>query len=135
MRREWYSGHRLFIQWSWSPKMPHQKCRLICRVHWFFIVCILTLQPSSKAQSPGPLAIMPLPAHATTEPGAFLIDGKFGIQMKGYTEPRLQLARQRFLDTLSRETGIPLWREAQFNIPSFIVETTGPAAAVQQLGH
>lgn len=43
-------------------------------------------------------------------------------------------ARQRFLVTLSRETGIPLWREAQFNQPNFIVTTRGASDAVQQLG-
>ncbi|MEO6965730.1 MAG: family 20 glycosylhydrolase [Acidobacteriaceae bacterium] len=77
---------------------------------------------------------MPLPAHAVRGQGQFLIDGKFDIKLQGYTEPRLSRARQRFLDTLSRETGIPLWREAQFNQPSFIVQTAGPSDAVQQLG-
>lgn len=77
---------------------------------------------------------MPLPAHVVRGQGQFPINGKFGIKFQGYTEPRLARARQRFLDTLSRETGIPLWREAQFNQPSFIVTTTGPSDAVQQLG-
>jgi len=30
---------------------------------------------------------------------------------EGYKEARLERAQQRFLDTLSRETGIPLWRQ------------------------
>ncbi|HKU25873.1 MAG TPA: family 20 glycosylhydrolase, partial [Candidatus Sulfotelmatobacter sp.] len=51
-----------------------------------------------------------------------------------YTEPRLQRARQRFLDTLSRETGIPLWREAVVNQPHFTIHTAGPSRPVQQLG-
>jgi hexosaminidase len=46
----------------------------------------------------------------------------------------LQQAQQRFLVMLSRETGIPLWREAQFNQPSFVIKTAGPGDAVQQLG-
>src|SRR5207247_6440213 len=57
-----------------------------------------------------------------------------GIALKGYNEARLGRAQQRFLDTLSRETGIPLWRQAVLNPPHFTVQTAGPSAAVQQLG-
>ncbi len=77
---------------------------------------------------------MPLPLHAVLGQGDFPIDETFGIELKGYTEPRLSRARQRFLDTLSRETGIPLWREAQFNQAKFIIETAGASDRVQQLG-
>lgn len=86
------------------------------------------------AQTKTQLAMMPLPAHAVLDQGQFLIDGSFGIALEGYTDLRLLRARQRFLDTLSQETGIPLWREAQFNQPHFIVQTTGPSDPVQQLG-
>jgi hexosaminidase len=77
---------------------------------------------------------MPLPAHVVRGQGEFLIDGNFGIALKGYTEPRLERAQQRFLDTLSQETGIPLWREAILNQPHFVIQAAGPSAAVQQLG-
>jgi hexosaminidase len=76
---------------------------------------------------------MPLPAQVERSEGEFPIDGNFGIALKGYKEPRLERARQRFLDTLSRETGIPLWREAVVNEPHFTIQTAGPSAAVQQL--
>lgn len=76
---------------------------------------------------------MPMPAHISLGQGAFVIDGKFGIALEGYQEPRLIRAKQRFLDTLSRETGIPLWREAQFNAPQFTIQTAKASAAVQQL--
>ena len=56
------------------------------------------------------------------------------MALQGYTEPRLQRAQQRFLVTLSHETGIPLWREAQFNPPIFVIKTGGASDAVQQLG-
>jgi hypothetical protein len=64
--------------------------------------------------------------------GEFLIDGNFGVTLKGYKEPRLERAQQRFLDLLSQETGIPLWRQAILNEPHFIIETAGPSAGVQQ---
>ena len=77
---------------------------------------------------------MPLPAHVMQGEGEFLIDEGFGIALKGYKEARLERAQERFLDTLSQETGIPLWRQATLNPPHFVVQTAGPSAAVQQLG-
>jgi hexosaminidase len=88
----------------------------------------------SQAHAQDALNIMPLPAHFQVGQGEFVVDGSLGIELKGYKEPRLERARQRFLDTLSRETGIPLWREAVVNKPQFIVETGGASAPVQRLG-
>jgi len=99
------------------------------------IVCFIAIfSPQLHGQAEQPLSIMPLPAHVTVGQGQFRIDGKFGIALEGHTEPRLTRARQRFLATLSRETGIPLWREAQFNQANFIVTTRKASDAVQQLG-
>ena len=77
---------------------------------------------------------MPLPAHVTQGEGEFVINGHFGVALKGYKEPRLERAQQRFLDLLSKETGIPLWRQARLNSPQFIIQTAGPSAGIQQLG-
>ena len=44
------------------------------------------------------LPMMPLPAHAQPGTGAFVVDGGFGIESSGYSEPRLLRAQQRFLD-------------------------------------
>ena len=102
------------------------------RVFWLFCFACFLLR--GAAQGKDSLPMMPMPAHVEQGQGEFLIDGKFGISLSGYTEPRLQRARQRFLDTLSRETGIPLWREAVVNQPNFKIETAGPSAPVQRLG-
>lgn len=106
--------------------------RSICL--FLFASCIIGPPLNLRAQAATPLSVMPLPAHVTQGSGEFLIDGKFGVALEGYTEPRLERARQRFLNTLSRETGIPLWREAQFNAAHFTIKTAGPSAPVQQLG-
>jgi hexosaminidase len=98
------------------------------------VCCTLSLFHNLRAQAEIPPSIMPLPAHVVRGQGEFLIDGNFGIALKGYTEPRLERAQQRFLDTLSQETGIPLWREAILNQPHFVIQAAGPSAAVQQLG-
>ncbi|MEO6829694.1 MAG: beta-N-acetylhexosaminidase, partial [Acidobacteriaceae bacterium] len=95
--------------------------------------CVVTPVEPVRAQTQGELAVMPLPARAVQGQGQFLVDGKFGIKLEGYTEPRLLRAQQRFVDTLSRETGIPLWHEAKLNQPSLVVRTAGPSARVQQL--
>ena len=98
------------------------------------LACILVFPMTLTAQSQTTLPIMPLPSHVVEGQGQFLIDGNFGVALQGYTGPRLERAKQRFLVTLSRETGIPLWREAQFNPPSFVIKTGGASDAVQQLG-
>jgi hexosaminidase len=98
-----------------------------------FAFCMLSLPASIRAQNESSLPIMPLPAHFVQGQGEFPIDGNFGIALKGYKESRLERARQRFLDLLSSETGIPLWREAVLNQPHFLIQTAGPSAAVQEL--
>jgi hexosaminidase len=104
------------------------------RVIELLLLTFFILRPgNSFAQAGSTLSIMPLPAHVVQNKGEFLIDGTFGIALKGYKEPRLERARQRFLDILSSETGIPLWREAVVNQPHFVIQTAGPSAAVQQL--
>src|SRR5437870_6209348 len=69
--------------------------------------CAFVIPSNLRAQGEGSLLVMPVPAHVVQREGEFLIDGPFGIALKGYKEARLERAQQRFLDTLSRETGIP----------------------------
>ena len=105
------------------------------RIIRLFFLAVFTFTFSDlRAQEKGPLPVMPLPVHVAQGEGEFVIDGHFGIALKGYQEPRLERAQQRFLDLLSRETGIPLWREARLNAPHFLVQTGGPSAPTQQLG-
>ena len=100
------------------------------------IVC-MTLLVSSLFAGPvsaqAPLPLMPLPAQAKPGTGEFLINNGFALTLEGFQEPRLDQAKQRFLNLLSRQTGIPLWREAALNKPMFFVKTAGPSAPVQQV--
>ncbi len=98
------------------------------------LACAFCFPMHLTAQAQTTLPIMPLPSHVVEGQGQFLIDGNFGIDLQGYTEPRLQRAKQRFLVTLSRETGIPLWRQAQFNQPNFVIKTGAASDPVQQVG-
>jgi hexosaminidase len=98
-----------------------------------FSVALMHVSPIC-AQEENSLPLMPLPAHIVAGQGQFLIDGSFGIGLEGYTEPRLVLARQRFLDRLSQETGIFFQGEAQASPASFTIKTGGASDPVQQLG-
>ena len=108
------------------------------RLPVFTMLSLMLLCPLNariaRAQGESSPPIMPLPAHVEQGEGEFIIDGNFGVTLKGYKEPRLERAQQRFLELLSRETGIPLWREARVNSPHFVVQTAGPSAPVQHLG-
>lgn len=104
------------------------------RLFLLWAICGLILPIGLSAQTQTDLALMPMPAHVTQNQGEFVVGSKFGVGFQGHTSPRLDRARQRFLNTLSRETGIPLWREGQFNSPAFLIRVAGPSAPVQQLG-
>jgi hexosaminidase len=97
------------------------------------MILLLSCLAARGVQGQAPLPLMPLPRQVTPGTGEFVINNGFGIALEGYQEPRLERAKQRFLNILSRETGIPLWREAQLNQPAFFIKTSGPSAAVQQV--
>ena len=93
----------------------------------------VSLCPYLQAQGSSTLPIMPQPASVQQGSGEFLIDTHFAVTLEGFTEPRLLRARQRFLDILNRETGIPFGLE--LSTPShFQIYTDGPSAAIQKLG-
>src|SRR5579871_2133322 len=84
----------------------------------------------AQAQTP---PLMPLPSHMEMGDGQFAIDGHLSITLEGYSEPRLLLAKERFLNTLSRETGIPFPQETN-HAANFSIKTGGASKTVQELG-
>jgi hexosaminidase len=93
-----------------------------------------TQDATSFVQAASSLALMPMPASIAQGSGQLLIDGSFTVAMEGYSEPRLVLARSRFLGTLSRETGIAFHQATQNQPPSLVIKTSGASAAVQKVG-
>jgi hexosaminidase len=89
--------------------------------------------PAILAQEEGTLPVMPLPAHSVQGEGQFLIDGSFGIALEGYTDSRLLSGKLRFLDVLSKETGIPLRGEARSRQANFTIKAAGSSRPVQQV--
>jgi hexosaminidase len=80
------------------------------------------------------LALMPAAAKIVAGAGQFLIDGSLSVDLQGYKDSRLTAGRERFLDTLYKETGIPFPLITSGRPASFVVKTGGASAAVQKLG-
>ena len=105
------------------------------RSYAVMVVAVGLLAPgaaSLRAQTT--LQIMPLPAHAVLGSGSLTIDRGLQISLEGFTEPRLERARDRFLIQLSRETGILNWPEASASQPRFLIQTGQASKPVQKLG-
>ena len=77
---------------------------------------------------------MPLPAHMTVGQGQLAIDSGFTVALEGYTEPRLERARDRFFGTLTRETGIPFNVTPQTHPATLVIRTGAASDPEQQLG-
>lgn len=93
---------------------------------------LLGTPASGHAQTP--LPIIPLPATAVQGTGSLLVEHGLEIIFEGYTEPRLDRARMRFSETLSRETGTLNVPAAPLKRKRLVIKTAAPSAAVQQLG-
>lgn len=88
----------------------------------------------ARAQPEIPLSLMPMPQHVTRGEGQLKIDGSFTVGLEGYKDARLEFARKRFINTLSRETGIPYHDDVSTSEPTLVVKTAGPSDAVQSVG-
>src|ERR1700734_156247 len=77
---------------------------------------------------------LPLPEHITQGSGSLVIDRGLQISFEGFTEPRLERARDRFLMQLSRETGILRWPKSLPNQPRFVIHAEHASEPVEQLG-
>jgi hexosaminidase len=86
------------------------------------------------AQAAKVLNLMPMPHHLTEGQGQLKIDSTFTVDLDGYKDARLESARKRFLNTLSRQTGIPYHTEKSEGEPTLVVKTAGPSDAVEHIG-
>jgi hexosaminidase len=77
---------------------------------------------------------MPMPSHISHGSGHLIVDSNFTVGLEGYKDSRLEAACKRFINTLSRQTGIPYHDETTSSDPSLVVKTAGPSDAVQRVG-
>jgi hexosaminidase len=99
-----------------------------------FVFCFVLPVGELSVRAQTPLSIIPLPAAAVQSPGNLSVDHGLQVVFEGYTEARLERARIRFLETLSREIGIPELPASPFRREQLVIKTAGPSALVQQLG-
>jgi hexosaminidase len=95
--------------------------------------CLLATFASAQSNPPE-LNIMPLPAAHQRGEGQLAIDQTFTIGLTGYREPRLTRAVQRFLRTLSRQTGIAFPQTCLKACVGLGVYTSRASKPVQELG-
>ncbi len=94
----------------------------------------LSTRPAT-AQTITPANLMPQPANVTPGSGALHIDSNFALAFTGYTEPRLDRARERFFTQLHWQTAIPFGKTANSSSRAMLTVHTGHASKeIQELG-
>jgi hexosaminidase len=91
---------------------------------------------SAIADVPPPqLSLMPLPAGVQFGDGRLPITQTFTVEFAGYKEARLERAGRRFIENLSRRTGLPLALEAgDPATATLVIHADHASLAVQELG-
>jgi len=93
------------------------------------------LVPQAKPQAPVSLNLMPQPASLKTSTGALRIDEKFTIALTGHSEVRLDLAAERFLTQLHRQTALLLAKPTHDAAnATLMVHADHASKEVQELG-
>lgn len=99
------------------------------------LVIALSLSPFLAAQTPSNLSLMPVPAKLQAGSGQLVIDQTFTVASAGASDTRLQRGVGRFLDDLSRQTGMPLTvRPVDASHATLTIQARSPGRKVQELG-
>jgi len=86
------------------------------------------------AQQPA-LNLMPLPAGAQSGAGSLGVDSSFSVALTGHVEPRVELAGERFLRQLVRQTGLPLaLKPAKTAKATLVIQTDHASKEIQEVG-
>jgi hexosaminidase len=100
------------------------------------VSCVFIFSAFADAQSDASqLNLMPLPASYQLGSGQLLVDPSFSVVLAGHKEARLEVAVQRFLHTLSRQTGMAL--PSGPGVPetaTLTIQTQRASKGVQELG-
>lgn len=98
------------------------------------VFCLVAFVLAAMTLSAQP-ALMPQPAHLTAGPAnaQLVLNAGFRVVFTGYTEPRLTAARDRFLATLTKQTGL-IFSPQVPDSATLTIKTAAASAPVQQLG-
>jgi hexosaminidase len=97
------------------------------------VVCLLVMP--LVAQSQQQISTMPLPASFRLGTGQFVIDQAFSVSLAGYKDERTEKGIERFLQQLSRQTGMPLVNKHGESSPAGLtIHAEHGSNEVQELG-
>ena len=99
----------------------------VLQVSVALLAITLSTRPAA-AQTITPANLMPQPANVTPASGALRIDSNFTLVFTGYTEPRLDRARERFFTQLHWQTAIPFAKTSAGSSQSTLTVHTGHAS-------
>src|SRR5467141_3163148 len=99
------------------------------------LVLYILLNPvMTTAQEPA-LNLLPLPASAHSGTGSLGVDSSFSVAFTGHTEPRVELAGERFLRQLVRQTGLPLaLKPAKTARATLVIQADHASKEIQEVG-
>jgi len=90
---------------------------------------------TNAAQSGPPWNLMPVPAKVDAGSGQWVVQQGLTIALSGADDPRVRSAAQRFVDHLSRQSGIPLrYLTAEAGKATIQIQCDRIAEKVQKLG-
>ncbi len=113
--------------------MAMVRCRMAIALCLLFIVVALFTNYAGAAQMPI-LNLIPVPASVQQGLERLRIDAGFSVALKGYAEPRLERAVERFREQLSRQTGIPMAAVSSAPGATLVIETDHASKPVQEVG-
>lgn len=100
-----------------------------------FLLTVACLASVANAQMPPALNLMPIPAKIQPGTGQLVIDQLFTIAVTGARDSRLDSGVPRFIDQLSRQTGMPLNSQiADSAKATLVINTASGGKKVQDLG-
>lgn len=107
----------------------------ILRICSILPASLFLLSPLLDAQQPAPLHLMPVPASVQLGTGQLKVDSSFTVALTGYTEPRLQRAVVRFLNTLHRQTALLfVLKPSDSPKATLVVRTDHASKEIQEVG-
>ncbi|HET9741264.1 MAG TPA: family 20 glycosylhydrolase [Terriglobales bacterium] len=90
--------------------------------------------PSTAAPQGPPWNLMPVPAKIQPGSGAWVVNEGLTIAISGSNDPRVRSAAERFVDHLTRETGIPLHFQSASANATISIHCEHSGEKVQKLG-
>jgi len=99
-----------------------------------FLLCVSFFSLFAMAQTPSSLNLMPMPTRVQIGTGQLVVDQSFTAVSTGQKDARLDSGIPRFLDQISRQTGMQLnGQPADASNATFIIRAENAGRKVQEL--